>query len=192
MAHINLLPWRERLREERKREFINIMVGVVIISAGLLFLVDRYFRSEINTQNARNSFVRTEIQQLDAQVAEINQLQQQKQEIRSRMNVIQDLQGSRPVIVRIFDELVRTLPQGVYFTRLQRTNDEIEITGVAESYARLTELMRRLDTSQWFRDPDLRIISAQESQSFSQGSANAFTLNLTLESQRDSEQDTLL
>ena len=189
MAQINLLPWRERLREERKREFLNIMVGVLIISAGLLFLVDRYFRSEINTQIARNNFIRSEIQQLDAQVAEINQLQQQKQEIRSRMNVIQDLQGSRPVIVRIFDELVRTLPQGVYFTRLERLGDQLTISGAAESYARLTDLMRRLDSSQWFKEADLSIISSQENSGFAQGSARSFTLSLSLESPRDAEEE---
>ncbi len=112
MAHINLLPWRERLREERKREFLSIMAGIVIIAAGLIFLVDRYFRSEINTQIARNEFVRSEIKLLDERVLEITELQQQKQEIRERMNVIQNLQGSRPIIVRIFDELVKTLPEG--------------------------------------------------------------------------------
>lgn len=189
MARINLLPWRERLREERKREFLNILVGVLIIAAGLIFLVDRYFRSEINTQLARNNFIKTEIQQLDEQVSEINQLQQQKQEIRARMNVIQDLQGSRPVIVRIFDELVRTLPTGVYFTRLARESDQLTIVGVAESYSKLTELMRRLDASEWFRDPDLRIISTQESGSgLVQSAANSFTLSLTLESPRSSEE----
>jgi type IV pilus assembly protein PilN len=104
MAHINLLPWRERLREERRREFLTIMVGFVVIAGGLVFLVDRYFNGEINMQQARNDFVRAEIALLDAQVAEINQLRQQKEDIRARMNVITDLQCTRPVIVRIFDE----------------------------------------------------------------------------------------
>lgn len=81
MAHINLLPWRERLREERRREFLTIMVGFVIIAGGLIFLVDRYFTGEINMQQARNDFIRAEIALLDAQVAEINQLRQQKEDI---------------------------------------------------------------------------------------------------------------
>ena len=114
MAQINLLPWRERLREERKREFFTILIGVVIISAGILFLIDRYFNGEIDVQVSRNEFLRSEITVLDERVAEINQLRQQKEDIRSRMNVITDLQGTRPVIVRIFDELVNTLPDGVY------------------------------------------------------------------------------
>lgn len=189
MAQINLLPWRERLREERKREFLTIMVGVLIIAGGLLFLVDRYFRSEINTQIARNDFIRSEIQQLDARVSEINQLQQQKQEISARMNVIQNLQGSRPVIVRIFDELVRALPQGVYFSRVQREGTIMSIDGVAESYAKLTELMRRLDSSEWFAESELQIISARENEQAFQGSANSFTLSLTLESPLANEEE---
>lgn len=192
MARINLLPWRERLREERKREFISVMIGVLIIAGGLIFLVDRYFRSEINAQVARNEFVRAEIRLLDARVAQITQLQQQKQEIRARMNVIQDLQGSRPVIVRIFDELVKTLPQGVYYTRLNRVGEDESIEGVAESYAQLTELMRRLDSSDWFADPDLRIIQARDGTGFTQNAANAFTLNLTLETPRQAEVETAL
>ena len=142
MAHINLLPWRDRLREERKREFLTIMVGFVIIAGGLIFLVDRYFNREIDTQTARNNFIRSEITLLDAQVAEINELRQQKEDIRSRMNVITDLQGTRPVIVRIFDEIVRTLPDGVFYETVERVDNVIAVEGVAESYGRITELMR--------------------------------------------------
>lgn len=188
MAQINLLPWRERLREERKREFFSIMAGIVIIAAGLIFLVDRYFRAEINTQTARNEFVREEIKLLDERVSEITQLQQQKQEIRERMNVIQSLQGSRPVIVRIFDELVKTLPDGVYYTELKRVDNSVSIVGVAESYAKLTELMRRLEASEWFANPDLRIISARENEQSTQNSASTFTLTLTIESPLDDEE----
>ena len=163
MAHINLLPWRERLREERRREFLTIMVGFVIIAGGLVFLVDRYFNGEINMQQARNNFVRAEIALLDAQVAEINQLRQQKEDIRARMNVITDLQGTRPVIVRIFDEMVRTLPNGIFYEQVQRIEDVIAVEGIAESSARITELMRNLDDSEWFKATDLSEFSVVES-----------------------------
>ena len=133
MAHINLLPWRDRLREERKREFLTIMVGFVIIAGGLVLLVDRYFNREIDIQTSRNDFIRNEITVLDGQVAEINELRQQKEDIRARMNVITDLQGTRPVIVRIFDELARTLPDGVFYESLQRTGNVIAIEGIAET-----------------------------------------------------------
>jgi type IV pilus assembly protein PilN len=188
MARINLLPWRERLREERKREFFTILGGVVIIAAGLLFLVDRYFNREIDMQIARNEFVRSEIMLLDARVAEINQLRQQKEDIRARMNVITDLQGTRPVIVRVFDELVKTLPDGVYYADLTRVGNIIAIEGVAESYSRITELMRRLDESEWFRDSDLSDISASESAENPLSSSFTFSLTLTLELPAQSEE----
>lgn len=189
MAHINLLPWRERLREERRREFLSILVGVVIIAAGLLFLVDRYFNGEINTQIARNDFLRAEISLLDAQVAEISELQQQKEDIRARMNVITDLQGTRPVIVRIFDELVRTLPEGVYYETLERTGNTIAIEGVSESYSRITELMRRLDNSEWFTEADLSDISAADVDQSMVSNTLTFTLtlNLQLPNQQESQ-----
>ena len=161
--HINLLPWRERLREERRREFLTIMMGFVIIAGGLVFLVDRYFNGEITMQQARNVFVRAEITLLDTQVAEINHLRQQKEDIRARMNVITDLQGTRPVIVRIFDEMVRTLPDGIFYEQVQRIEDVIAVEGIAESSARITELMRNLDDSEWFKATDLSEFSVVES-----------------------------
>lgn len=193
MAHINLLPWRERLREERKREFFSIIVGVVIIAAGLLFLVDRYFVNAINTQNARNEFIRREITVLDERVAEINQLRQQKEDIRARMNVITDLQGTRPVIVRIFDELVKTMPDGVYYASVVRTENSIAIEGISESYPRITELMRRLDASDWFMETDLDDIQAVEPGNDSLTQSFNFSLSLSLqlpeqEQQQEAEQ----
>ena len=161
--HINLLPWRERLREERRREFLTIMMGFVIIAGGLVFLLDRYFNGEITMQQVRNVFVRAEIPLLDAQVAEINQLRQQKEDIRARMNVITDLQGTRPVIVRIFDEMVRTLLDGIFYEQVQRIEDVIAVEGIAESSARITELMRNLDDSEWFKATDLSEFSVVES-----------------------------
>ena len=181
MAHINLLPWRERMREERKREFISIIAGVVVIAGGLLILVDRYFNAEINTQTARNEFVRTEISVLDERVTEINQLRQQKEDIRSRMTVINDLQGSRPVIVRIFDELVKTLPQGVYYESVARNGDSIAIDGIAESYSSFTDLLRSLDDSEWFKEIDPSDLSAAATGDNPLAEAFSFSLTLVLE-----------
>ena len=182
MARINLLPWREQLREERKREFFVLLMGVVIIAAGIVFLIDRGFRGDIRYQQARNDFLRREILVLDARIAEINELKEQKEQINSRMEVIQDLQGSRPVIVRIFDELVKTLPSGVYFNTLERNGERLEIEGIAESNNKVSELMRRLDDSDWFANPSLQQISAASADANSdQRAANAFSLTLMLE-----------
>ena len=188
MAHINLLPWRERLREERKREFLTILVGVVIISAGIIFLVHTYFTGGIDTQVARNEFVRTQITVLDERVAEINQLRQQKEDIRARMNVISDLQGSRPIIVRVFDELARTLPDGVYYETLSRIDNTISMEGVAESVGGITELHRNLDDSGWFQEVDLDDYSATPSSTDALSEAFRFSLSLTLELQEQQEE----
>ncbi|MFT4671076.1 MAG: type IV pilus assembly protein PilN [Pseudohongiellaceae bacterium] len=181
MAQINLLPWRERLREERKREFTNILVGIVIIAGGLVLLADRYFVGEINTQSARNNFVQSEINILDERVAEITELRQQKEDIRARMNVITDLQGSRPLIVRMFDELVNTLPDGIYYKTLERVGERIAIDGVAESNSRITELLRNLEASDWFRDPDLSDITAASGAANALTEAFTFSLTVTLD-----------
>ena len=97
------------------------------------------------------------------------------------MNVITDLQGSRPVIVRIFDELVNTLPDGVYYESLVRVEDTISIEGIAESYLRITELLRRLDDSEWFQESDLDDISAVDAGDNSLSAAFTFTLSLSLQ-----------
>lgn len=181
MAQINLLPWRETLREERKRKFLALMVVVLIASGSVVLAADRYMRGAIENQTARNEFMIAEIRVVDEQVAEISKLQQQKSEIQDRMTVIQNLQGSRPVIVRVFDELVKTLPDGVYFETVERNGDLMNIVGVAETYSQLTALMRKLDGSDWFTQPNLRIISAaDDEEAFSDTAANRFNLSLTL------------
>ena len=181
MAQINLLPWRETLREERKRKFLGLMVVVLIVSGGMVLAADRYMRGAIQNQLARNEYLLAEIRVVDEQVAEISELQKQKSEIQERMSVIQNLQGSRPVIVRVFDELVKTLPDGVYFETLERNGESMNMVGVAETYSQLTTLMRKLDSSDWFTEPNLRIISAaDDEEAFSDTAANRFNLNLTL------------
>ncbi len=159
MASINLLPWRERRREERKKAFF-VMLGIsaaiagAIIGSGIL-----YIKSEISNQTARNTFLTTTIAELDTKIAEIRNLQQQKQDLTERMAVIQDLQGRRPVIVRLFDELVRTLPEGVYYNSIVRTDDMITLNGIADSANRVATLMRYLEDSEWFADAAVRDIT---------------------------------
>jgi len=159
MANINLLPWRERRREERKRTFF-IALGVAFgLAAAFLGIGVLYMNSEIANQAARNKYVSDQIAVLDTKIAEIRNLQDQKRALTERMTVIQDLQGRRPVIVRLFDELVRTLPDGVYYNSITRTGDSIALSGVADSANRVSTLMRYLDDSEWFADPNLNQIT---------------------------------
>jgi type IV pilus assembly protein PilN len=156
MANINLLPWRERRREERKKTFF-VMLGVSAgIAGAILGIGILYIKSEIANQTARNNYLTTTIAELDTKITEIRNLQQQKQELTERMAVIQDLQGRRPVIVRLFDELVRTLPEGVYYNSIVRNDDTITLNGIADSANRVSTLMRYLEDSESFADAALR------------------------------------
>lgn len=156
MTRINLLPWREELREEKQKEFLQYLVFVLIVAAGLVFVGGQYVNNGIEEQQARNAYIRSEITVLDTRIAEIRDLQRRRQELLARMQVIQDLQGNRPVIVRIFDQLVRTLSKGIFYGDLVVAGTTVTVTGVAESNNRISELMRNLDASEWFTDPNLR------------------------------------
>jgi len=183
MANINLLPWRERQREERKQQFFATLGVAAGIAALILFGADRVLVSQIDNQNARNRYLTEQIALLDKEIAEIRQLQQQKRDLTARMAVIQDLQGRRPVIVRLFDELVRTLPEGIYYDRITRTEQSISIEGIAESNSRVSALMRSLDESEWFANPDLRQVTAENpaagSATSSQRNRFQLTVNIT-------------
>jgi type IV pilus assembly protein PilN len=176
MARINLLPWREQLREERKKEFLTVL-GLIFIAALLLvFLGDRHLNGKIDHQNARNQLLRNEIAVLDTRIAEIDQLQARRTQLLDRMKIIQDLQGNRPIIVRVFDELARTLPDGVYFTAAAMEGANISIRGGAESNSRVSNLMRRMDASDWLTAPNLTAVRAVTRGELEQ--ANIFDLSV--------------
>jgi type IV pilus assembly protein PilN len=160
MANINLLPWREWQKQERKKNFLVTLAGTVVVAVVIILLVDRIMNSNISNQNARNEVLREQIVILNGEIEEIRQLREQKAALTERMTVIQNLQGTRPVIVRLFDELVRTLPEGVYYNTVTRTNDVVSLQGVAESNNLVSALMRSLDDSEWFSNPTLRQVNA--------------------------------
>lgn len=158
MARINLLPWREWEREQKKNEFL-VNLGLVLAAAGLVvFLWGWNLDSAAKEQTARNQILQGEISKLDEKIKEISMLRQQREELLSRMRVIQELQGNRPVIVRIFDELVRTLSSGVHYASLTMKSAEMSVQGIAESNNRISSLMRNLDGSEWFDKPNLKTI----------------------------------
>ncbi|UTH37005.1 PilN domain-containing protein [Pseudomonas sp. KHPS1] len=176
MARINLLPWREQLREERKQRFLVSLVGVLVLAAGVVFLGDQLLNGAIEQQNARNEFIRKEIAVLDARIKEISELKTRRQQLLERMKIIQDLQGNRPIIGRIFDQLVRTLPDGVYFTSVKMVGKKIDILGAAESNNRVSNLMRNLDSSEWLEAPNLTQVKATTAGALDQ--ANVFQLSV--------------
>lgn len=162
MAKINLRPWREELRAERQKQFVVMIVGAVIIAGGLVFLWKTDMDNRIAYQESRNAYIETAARELDKQIEEIEDLKRKRDELLSRMQVIQDLQGKRPVIVRVFDELVRTLPDGLYYTSLKKAGEGVDIVGMSESNSRISALMRRFEESDWFNDPNLSNVSAAD------------------------------
>jgi len=163
MAKINLRPWREELRAEKQKQFVVMIVGTAIIAAGLTFLWKSDMDSRIAYQQSRNAYIETAAKELDQQIKEIEDLKRKRDELLSRMQVIQDLQGKRPVIVRVFDELVRTLPDGLFYTDLKKTGERVDIVGMAESNSRVSALLRRFEESEWFSDPNLSNVAAADS-----------------------------
>ncbi|AKT32978.1 PilN domain-containing protein [Pseudomonas syringae pv. actinidiae] len=176
MARINLLPWREELREARKKRFLTALVGVLVVSVGILFLIDRYVSSAIEHQMARNAFLQTQIAQLDIRIKEISDLKARRKQLLERMKIIQDLQGNRPITGRVFDQLARTLPDGVYFSQVKMTSKLIAISGAAESNNRVSDLMRNLEASDWLEAPSLTEVKATTAGAVDQ--ANVFQLTV--------------
>ena len=163
MAKINLRPWREELRAEKQKQFVVMILGAAFIAVGLTFLWKTDMDNRIAYQESRNAYIETATKQLDKQIKEIEDLKRKRDELLSRMQVIQDLQGKRPVIVRVFDELVRTLPDGLFYTNLKKTGDTVDVVGMSESNSRISALMRRFEESEWFTDPNLSNVSAADS-----------------------------
>ena len=160
MARINLLPWREERRLELKKQFFATLALTALAAIFTLVVADRVINSQINGQNNRNLYLQKNIATLDAQVAEIRDLQRKRSQLIERMRVIQELQGNRPVIVRIIDQLVRTLPDGVFYMDLVTREGEIAVQGIAESNNRVSSLMRRLEASDWLEQPNLDAVRA--------------------------------
>jgi type IV pilus assembly protein PilN len=162
MPHINLLPWRDDLRKRREKEFIVTAVIAALMMGGVVLGVHLHYESRIAYQNQRNTFIDAEISALDKKIKEIEDLKKERDSLIARTKVIQDLQAGRPEIVHVFDELVTTLPDGVYYTKVSQKGRRLDLTGVAQSNARVSSLMRSLNTSTWFDNPELVEITTSE------------------------------
>ena len=160
MAQINLLPWRDERRQEQRKEFLTVLALVLALGVGLVLLADRVVNGQIEYQKSRNNYLTENIKVLDKMVAEIADLQRKRNQLIDRMRVIQELQGNRPIIVRVLDQIVRTVPDGVFYTKLSSKANTISIAGIAESNNRVSSLMRRLDASDWLENPNLTSVTA--------------------------------
>ncbi len=176
MARINLLPWREELREERRKRFLLGLAGALAVAVGVVLLGDRLISNAIDRQVARNDYVAKQVAVLDDRIKQISDLKARRQQLVERMRIIQDLQGNRPVSGRIFDQLARTLPDGVYFTDVKMVDKTLSISGAAESNNRVSDLLRNLDASDWFDSPSLTEVKATTAGALDQ--ANVFQLTV--------------
>ena len=155
MPRINLLPWRAELRQRRKKEFLVALAGSLIVAVGVVYLSKLTVQGWTSNQQARNEVLKSEIKSLDDQIAQISGLESQRDRLVARMQVITQLQRSRPEVVHLFDELVSAMPEGVYLTEVQQQGTRIQVKGNAQSSTRVSALMRNIDDSEWLKGPGL-------------------------------------
>lgn len=161
MARINLLPWRDELRREQTRQFVSMLAISAIFTAAIVLLVYVNIAKMIDRQNFRNNMLTSEITKLEEQLKQIAELESTKTQLLSRMEIIQSLQQKRPQVVHVFDEIVRTLPEGIYLTNLKQSGDNFEFTGISESNGRVSAYMRNIEASDWMKNPRLKVIEAK-------------------------------
>lgn len=178
MATINLLPWREQIREVRKQQFIQVWIAATVLSLVVMGGVHGFYYQKNKSQHLVNVSLKKEIAELDLKINSVKQIKQERADLISRMQVIQQLQTSRPTTVKVFDNIVRIMPKGVFLTEFSRQNNQIVFKGKAESNTRVSELMRALEQSPYFGFPQLTEIKTDKSE---QVYKSRFELHCTLQ-----------
>ena len=163
MVKINLLPWRDERRQQLTKEFYFMLAGAALFAAGVVFAGNYYFDKSIQIQNGRNSYLQSEIKKLDEQIVEIEELEKKKAGLLARKEVIEQLQASRTQMVHMFDELVKTIPNGVFLEKINQLGNRISMEGYAQSHSRVSAYMRQLESSDWFQGVDVEFIKVDES-----------------------------
>lgn len=184
MAKINLLPWREERRKQLTQEFARQAVLGAILAAAVGAYGWYHVNGMVEQQEQRNEYLQEQIAILQEEIKEIRELEQTKQRLLARMNVIQRLQQRRPQIVHLFSELAATLPDGVYLTSVTQNGDDLTLKGRAESNARVSAYMRNLGASPWLKSPRLEVIETGQNERI-----NSFTLHLAQTTPDDDDDD---
>ncbi|MGH8865734.1 MAG: PilN domain-containing protein, partial [Burkholderiales bacterium] len=174
---INLLPHREVRRKQQQQQFFVLLAFVVVVGAAVWFVVRTYLDEQFETQQARNKYLQDEIVKLDKQIAEIQKLKDQTAALLARKRVVETLQSNRSEVVHLLDQLVRQLPDGVYLKSIKQTGGRVTITGLTQSQARVSTLMRNLESSPQLESPGLVEIKAVQ-----QGGqrVNEFIMNINI------------
>lgn len=175
MIRINLLPHREMRRKRQQQQFFIMLGFVVVIGVVVWLAVHTYLSDRLDEQSARNKYLQGEIAKLDKQIEEINALKEQIAALLARKKVVETLQGNRSEVVHLLDQLVRQLPDGIYLKNIKQTGGKVTVTGYTQSQARVSTLMRNLESSQQLENPGLIEIKA-----VTQGASriNEFTMNI--------------
>jgi len=177
MSKINLLPWREERRKELQAQFMTMLGIVAILGLAVWGAIHYYYVQLIDVENSRIAHIEQNIAIVDKKIEEIKELEKEKERLLSRMRAIEQLQGNRPLIVRFFDELIGSLPEGMTVTSIDQKGTSISINGLAQSNARVSSFMRKLENSEWLTKPNLKII--QESNVAGNKPVNSFTLTFS-------------
>lgn len=162
MPRINLLPWREEERKKRQQDFMVALAGSIVAAVLVVGATLFAFSQMIDNQEARNQRLEAEITELEKSITEIDDLERQKERLLARMEIIEQLQRSRPEIVHLFDEMSRVLPEGVYLNGMKQNGVSVELQGVAQSSTRVSALMRQADESEWLTDPSVTKVETTE------------------------------
>jgi len=158
VTRINLLPWRDELRKQQQKDFLTAILMAIGLTSSILLYVHVYINGAIEYQQQRNRYLGSQIAQLDKKITQINELDKKKSMLIAKMEVIQRLQGSRPEIVHLFDEIAKTIPDGVHITQLAQSGRTLTFLGKTQSNARVSAYMRNLERSSWITNPRLNII----------------------------------
>jgi len=156
MAKINLLPWRTERRKLREREFYMMLGAAAVVAVLAVFVWVWWMNARLDNQDARNAYMKDQIHQLDDKLTEIKRLEETKSKLLARKQIIEQLQANRSQMVHLFNELVKTIPDGVRLNTMKQNGDTLTLTGVAQSNASVATYMRNLDNSQWLKRSDLQ------------------------------------
>lgn len=178
MTEINLLPWREKQREQEKKLFTSMLLAGVVVAAFIVFLINSYATYLVDNQNTRNQTLQREINFLNDQIKEIKTLKQVREALISRMSIVQNLQSTRTLMVHLFDELIKIAPPGIYVYKLERKNDVVTLYGYSESNTNISILMRNIESNTWIQAPGLTEIKKMDDST--QPANNEFTLSFIL------------
>ncbi len=184
MIRINLLPHREERRKQQQQQFIMMLVFVAALGAASWFSVHTYLNDRLQEQQSRNKYLEDEIVKLDKQIAEIKKLQEQTAALLARKKVVETLQSNRAEVVHLLDQLVRQLPDGIYLKSIRQKGNLVTIAGYTQSQARVSTLMRNLESSYHLENPGLVEIKAVV---LSGQRINEFTMNIHITRQQTEE-----